>query len=200
VGEEIVVALAPAGANLRPLVLAQVRRPGLRQALEAKLPAGDHQVRIVDERALAAGAPAGRSDLLVLVTDALVAVAPDREALRAAVGPASGFVATPFGRRVADCYRDGVGVLFAADPRGRSVLLLPARRPGEHGPPAHRVDGTGARGSRPRRRSSANEHGEDGPADHACHRAAHRTHTPLAFLCHRRVRFLGDAGKPTAAG
>jgi hypothetical protein len=115
VGEEVVVALAPAARDLRPVILAQVKRPGLRQALEAKLPSGD-DVRILDERALAVEPADRRTDvLLVVVTDHLVAASPDREALKAALASASGFAATPFGQRVADCYRDGVGVLFAAD-------------------------------------------------------------------------------------
>ncbi len=115
VGDEIVVALAPSGPGLRPLILAQVKRPGLRQALEASLNGAGDQVRVLDQRALAADLPGRPADLLVLVTDDLVAAAPDRAGLQAALGPASGFAATPFGQRVADCYRDGVGVLFAAD-------------------------------------------------------------------------------------
>lgn len=114
-GDEIVVALAPVGEGLRPLILAQVTRPGLRQALEAKLPAAGDKLRVLDERALAAEVPGRPADALVLITDTLVAAAPDREGLRAALAPASGFAATPFGQRISGCYRDGVGALFAVD-------------------------------------------------------------------------------------
>jgi hypothetical protein len=121
IGDEVVVALAPAGEkgdDLRPLIVAQVRRPGLRQVLEGKLAAAGaaEGVRIVDERGLAAETPGVlRDGALVLVTDTLVAVGPDAGALRAALARGSRFAATTFGRRVADAYRDGVGVLFAAD-------------------------------------------------------------------------------------
>jgi hypothetical protein len=114
-GNEIVLALSEHDRQLRPLFLAEVKRPGLREALPAelaKLGLGQ-QVRVVSTLDGVAPAPGP----LVLVTDTLIAVGTDLEALRAAVAaPAGGaFTGTAFGRRLADCYRDGVGVLLAAD-------------------------------------------------------------------------------------
>jgi hypothetical protein len=160
-GDEIVVGLVPTAdkREVRPLVIAEVKRPGLRAFLQgeiAKLPgAGD--ILLLDEAALQADPPAGapvapapaaaidghgpagpgkRPELVVLATDTQLALAADRAdllTLRSGAA-AGGFAQTPFGARVADRYRDGAGLLIAADleaiagqmvrPGGDAVALL----------------------------------------------------------------------------
>jgi hypothetical protein len=133
-GDEVVLGLAPSadGRDVRPLVLAEVKRPGLRALLERELPAlgAGADIQLVDRADIVAGQPvlAGqpgpgdqadrRPKLVILVDEHLVALAADRGALSRLVsgdGKTGGLAATPFGQRLADCYRDGAGLLFAAD-------------------------------------------------------------------------------------
>jgi hypothetical protein len=101
-GDEVVLVVLDDGRGLRrpvPLVLAEVRRPGLQEFLDRELP--------------------NDSGLVVMVRPDLVAVSPEREALRVlAARLASGgssLAGTPFGARIAEAYRNGAGLLFAAD-------------------------------------------------------------------------------------
>jgi hypothetical protein len=125
-GDEIVLAAVDTGGPRRivPVVLAEVRKPGLREFLEgelARLPLeGDrHPVTIVDEGEVPApGAREG--DIFILLRPGLMAVSvsgADLPRLAALLDgqAAPGLDRTPFGARIAEAYGDGVGLLFAAD-------------------------------------------------------------------------------------
>jgi ferric-dicitrate binding protein FerR (iron transport regulator) len=103
-GEEVVLAamLDPRGAPA-PVLLAEVRRPGLQEVLD---------------REMAELPREARSHVHVLLRSDLVALSGKAEPLRALSGPDGGLAATPFGQRVAECYRGGAGMLFAADLEG----------------------------------------------------------------------------------
>jgi len=132
-GDEIVLAMTPGqdGRNALPVVMAEVKRPGLRALLERELAAvgaGD-QIQLLDRAGLSAGVvPAKQPEAVLLVEDALVVLAPTAGHLQAvlsagatgataggATGTAGGLAGTPFGQRLAAHYRDGAGLLFAAD-------------------------------------------------------------------------------------
>ena len=126
-GDEIVLAAVDTGGPRRivPLVLAEVRKPGLREFLEgelARLPLeGDrHPVTIVDEGEVP-GPGAREGGVFILLRPGLMAVSVDgadlpRLAARLdAAQAAPGLDRTPFGARIAEAYGDGVGLLFAAD-------------------------------------------------------------------------------------
>lgn len=107
-----------------PILLAEVRREGLREFLEGQLremtarEKDAPRVRILD-----GSAPAGLAkdtDVVVLLRDGLIAVSPgDGRSLRALEASLSGggprLAATPFGARIAEAYDGGAGLLFAAD-------------------------------------------------------------------------------------
>ena len=126
-GDEIVLAAVDTGGPHRivPLVLAEVRKPGLREFLEeelARLPLeGDrHPVTIVDEGEVPApGAHEGgifillRPELMVVSVDG--ADLPRLAARLDGTQAAPGLDHTPFGARIAEAYTDGAGLLFAAD-------------------------------------------------------------------------------------
>ena len=125
-GDEVVVAAVSdrGRRGVLPLVVAEVRRPGLREFLESELArigagAGDRSaVRIVDGTA-ARPSTAGAADVFVLLRPDLILVSPDGGALQAFSnrldGAPGGLDRTPFGARLAQAYGDGVGLLFAAD-------------------------------------------------------------------------------------
>ena len=99
-GDEVVLAVVDdrAGRRVVPLVLAEVRRPGLRELLETTL-AGSH--------------------VFVLFPSDVMVMGVDEPALRALsariVAGAGGLDGTAFGERIAQAYGDGAGLLFAAD-------------------------------------------------------------------------------------
>jgi ferric-dicitrate binding protein FerR (iron transport regulator) len=100
-GDEVAFAAVAGGGRPHPLVLAEVRRPGLDEFLARE---------------------AGEARRHVLLRPDLVALS-DEPAILRALDAGGGFDQTPFGRRIADTYRDGVALLFAADlerigPRG----------------------------------------------------------------------------------
>ncbi len=122
-GEEVAFAAVAEGGGARgprPFLLAELRRSGLREFIESELPAkpGDGPpIRVLDETTLASDATI-KAGVYVLLRPDLAVVSADPGALRlfagqlAAVG---GVERTAFGQRIADAYRDGVGLLFAAD-------------------------------------------------------------------------------------
>ena len=118
-GDEIVLGLSPSqgGRDLRPVVLAEVKRPGLRALLEKELTAlgaGD-QIQLLDRAGLSGGAPPPkRPEMVLLVDDSLVALAREPVDLTRVLS-GGGLAGTTFGKRLADCYRDGAGLVFAAD-------------------------------------------------------------------------------------
>jgi hypothetical protein len=137
-GDEIVLAAVDTGGprHIVPLVLAEVRKPGLREFLEgelARLPLEGHRhpVTIVDEGEVPA--PAAREgDIFILLRPGLMAVSvsgADLPRLAALLDgqAASGLDRTPFGARIAEAYGDGVGLLFAADLQRISARMAAAQ-------------------------------------------------------------------------
>jgi hypothetical protein len=103
-GDEVVLALAR--DTHRPLLVAETRRPGLREYLEAR------GVPVVDR-------PAG-GGLMVMVYGSVVAVGLDRESLagvaeNADAGGHGRFLETPFWQYISRGYQSGAGWIFAAD-------------------------------------------------------------------------------------
>jgi len=123
-GDEVVLALASGTRHGGlPVVLAEVRHHGLREALEQEIAAHETEagrrpvVRIVgDGDGLDLTA---KADLFVLLRRNVVAVTPSREILLAVAGrlesAGPGLTGTPFGARIAQAYAHGAGILFAAD-------------------------------------------------------------------------------------
>ncbi len=117
-GDEIVLAV-PSGPNFSPLVIAEARRPELRAFLEKQFAQiqGSDAPTLVDNPRSASAASHG---LLVMVHGNVVVLAmrPDGLAGIAALADAGGnggFLATPFGSRIAQTYQSGAGWLFAID-------------------------------------------------------------------------------------
>lgn len=120
-GDEVVLAVVDdrAGRRVVPLVLAEVRRPGLRELLERELAFGAGKgpaIRIVGE---ATASTAADADVFVLLRPDLVVMAVDEPALLAFSARldagAGGLDRTPFGERIAQAYGEGAGLIFAAD-------------------------------------------------------------------------------------
>ncbi len=131
-GDEVVFAAEDGGraGGVVPLLVAEVRKPGLREHLEELLRAdgasGRDAVVILDEAAPAASS-ARKDALFVLLRPGLVAVALDAPTLWALAARresgSDGLDGTPFGRRILDSYTDGVGLLFAADLERMSATI-----------------------------------------------------------------------------
>jgi len=123
-GDEVAFAAlveSGAGRSPRPFLLAELRRPGLREFIESELrakPEGDGPpVHIFDETTIGSDATR-KAGVYVLLRPDLIVVSPDPAALRllaSRLAAAGALERTAFGRRIADAYRDGVGLLFAAD-------------------------------------------------------------------------------------
>lgn len=120
-GDEVAFAAVADGRRARPFLLAEVRRLGLREFIEAETASTDPSsdrgpvVQILDDSAGSAGP---RAHIFVLLLGDLIAVSPDAASLRLLaqeIQAGGGLERTPFGQRIADAYRDGVGLLFAAD-------------------------------------------------------------------------------------
>ena len=126
-GEEIVVS---GGADHREpslLMIAEVRKPGLKKFLQQTLKdlGGDQKsrVRILDAQELAAaGRGRERDEPVVLVRSDFVVVAPSLAAMRDFNArldrSAHTFVSTPFGQRMAQAYEGGTTILAGADLHG----------------------------------------------------------------------------------
>jgi hypothetical protein len=124
-GDEVVLV----GVNLREepgmVVLAELRRSGIREFLETEFPATGGKpapVRTVDEHELLMATPAMvKGQVVALVRDDVVAFSNSLDALRTVdaqlnAGP-SGFVGTDFGKRIAEAYGRGAGFMIAANIR-----------------------------------------------------------------------------------
>ncbi len=117
-GDEIVLAV-PAGPNPSPLLIAEARRPELRQYLEKQFAQiqGADAPKLLDEPLTSIASSHGP---LVMVHGNVVAVAmrPDyltRVASLADAGANGGFLSTPFGKRIAQSYQSGAGWLLAVN-------------------------------------------------------------------------------------
>jgi len=122
-GDEVVVTARLGGGNDvgEPLVLAELRdAAGLRQFVETKL--AEHEgaisapVVFVDE---SGAASSSEGELFVFLGGDTLIAAADLASLRNALGAISGtdtgFRQTDFGQRIAAAYREGAGVIIAAD-------------------------------------------------------------------------------------
>jgi len=126
-GEEIVVSGASDGKEPSFVIVAEVRKPGPKKYLQQMFHdlAGNAkpQSRVFDPQELAAAVDKGASqEAVILVRPDFVVAAKNLAALRSFSAridqPGREFVATPFGKRVAREYQDGVTVLGAADLQG----------------------------------------------------------------------------------
>jgi type II secretory pathway pseudopilin PulG len=123
-GDEIVFSGSTDGNDRNVLIVAEVRKPGLKNFLQQALAqiAGKSQshVRILDLQELASAQDTKSSDeLIVLVRPDYVVVSLNLATLRAfntrLAGTNREFPSTPFGRRVLQEYQGGLTVLAAAD-------------------------------------------------------------------------------------
>jgi type IV pilus assembly protein PilA len=137
-GDELVVSAAPGAAGPpNILVLAEVRKPGLKVFLEqmmAQLPStAKPPLRVLDQRSLTAAKEDPSLNFTILVRADFVIGASDLSALRAFNAHLDhadqAFATTPFGQRLADAYRAGITVLAAADlQKIVSQIPLPAEQ------------------------------------------------------------------------
>lgn len=123
-GEEIVISGAMEGKEPKLLMIAEVRKPGLKKFLQqmieeygGKSKAG---VRVLDAQELASEKQVrGADELLLLVRADYVVGAEDVATLRSFNARLEkggrGFATTPFGQRVVQAYQGGVTILAAAD-------------------------------------------------------------------------------------
>ncbi len=123
-GDEIVVSGAMEGSHSHLLVVAEVRKPGLKNALLQILDAlgnkSTGRVLVMDPQELAAGhAHSAGQELLVLVRPDFVLASFDLETLRSFSAQLDRgtreFGSTAFGQRITLAYKNGVTVLEAAD-------------------------------------------------------------------------------------
>jgi hypothetical protein len=126
-GDEIVFSMEMSRRHESPLIVAEVRRPGLKEFIQNQLAEKSDDprhgtLRALDEQELASASDSKQEphDLVVLVRPDLVAAAFSVAALQSfdaqlKRGSAGGFAATPFGQRVAEAYQSGAGILFGAD-------------------------------------------------------------------------------------
>jgi type II secretory pathway pseudopilin PulG len=123
-GEEIVVSGAMEGKEPKLLMIAEVRKPGLKKFLQQMIDelGGNAKagMRILEPQELASvKETSGKDELLLLVRADYVVGAEDVATLRRfnerLERGGRGFAATPFGQRVVQAYQGGVTILAAAD-------------------------------------------------------------------------------------
>jgi hypothetical protein len=129
-GDEVVVSGETGGiyekgaASRELLIVAEVRKPGLKNVLEQILKEGagksQSPVRILDLQELAqAKSSSGALQLVVLVRPDFVIAAQNLEAVRGfnafLDAKTTDFASTPFGRRLTQAYQGGTSTLMAAD-------------------------------------------------------------------------------------
>jgi type IV pilus assembly protein PilA len=122
-GDEVVISGATGGSGPKVLVVAQIRKPGLKGVLEQMLralpPSTNADVRIVDPQELANLTTVPKNGFVVLVRPELVVGSSDLATLRSFnEGLEAGernFASSPFGQRVAEEYRGGATMVGAAD-------------------------------------------------------------------------------------
>ncbi len=122
-GDEIVVSGATKGRDPSLLIVAEIRKPGLKKLLEQTLnelaDKSKPAVRVLDPQELATAEDRPAREPVVLVRPDFVVVALDLAALRSFSARldrgSREFVSTPFGQRVVQAYEGGVTILAAAD-------------------------------------------------------------------------------------
>ena len=136
-GQEIVVSGVSDGRELSFVFVAEVHKPGLKKYLQQMLQdlAGNAKppFRVFDPQELATAVDKGPSqDAVILVRPDFVVAAKNVAVLRSFSArldqPGREFPATPFGKRVAQEYRDGVTVVAAADLQGLINQAPPATK------------------------------------------------------------------------
>jgi type IV pilus assembly protein PilA len=136
-GEEIVVSGATDGKEPSFVIVAQVRKPGLKKYLQQMFQDltgnAKPQIHVFDPQELAAAVDNGASQTaVILVRPDFVVAAKNLTALRTFSArldqPGREFAATPFGKRVAREYQDGVTVLGAADLQGFINQVTPDKK------------------------------------------------------------------------
>jgi type IV pilus assembly protein PilA len=124
-GDELVVSGAIDGArDPKLLIVAEVRKPGLKDFLERSVrtldPKSEQEISILDARELAAAqSKTIAPKFFILVRSDLVIASPDLPTLKAFNAQLNRktreFAATPFAQRMAQAYHDGVTTLGGAD-------------------------------------------------------------------------------------
>jgi hypothetical protein len=124
-GDEValVVLSGQQAGESRAVIMAEVRRDGVKQMLETQFAAlsaqpGSEGLRVIEPQHLMSVAGSKRS-LIALVRPDFVLFSPDANALQVMNAQlsagAGGFTGTDFGRRVAAAYSDGAGMMIAAN-------------------------------------------------------------------------------------
>ncbi|MDQ6759409.1 MAG: FecR family protein [Acidobacteriota bacterium] len=132
-GDEIVLAISgdPDGTNTSPVLLAEVKRPGLREYLESSLNqsgAGRNAVRFLDNAVSARTAASARSaaasndsrQTLAFVNNSILAISPDAAQLQTVAeqfqeNSAADFTGDVFHNRIQQAYQSGATWLFCAN-------------------------------------------------------------------------------------
>ena len=121
-GEEIVISSSMESRDFKPLLVAEIRKPGLKQFLEAEAKKlnGKPPVRILDVPGLAAAVDRYfAEEMLILVRPDYLVASTDLAVLRKFNARldrgTKEFTSTPFGRRIAQSYDSGLTTIFAAD-------------------------------------------------------------------------------------
>jgi ferric-dicitrate binding protein FerR (iron transport regulator) len=126
-GDEIVIAASAnpkgSGEPEEPVLLAEVKDSAFRGFLEGqlnKLNSEKKHARIVDDPMnIASDGPDGMDEFFIWVTGDLVAVSPRQDSLKSLAARlrqgTKPFATTPFYKQIANLYRDGAGLVIAAD-------------------------------------------------------------------------------------
>ena len=121
-GEEVVVALPP--DMHAPLILAEIKRPGLRAYLEQRISefsaGGGFKATVIDDPFSPVLPPPGKDRALVLVKNNFLVVTSDTTQLQRAAtliqrSASSNFVSTPFFAAIQRAYQSGAGWLLCLD-------------------------------------------------------------------------------------
>jgi len=118
-GDEIVFAASLGGVRHGgPLVIAQVRKAGLKEFIAQEYP-NQARLRVVDDQELKELSAQPDKELVILVRPDFVVASGDVATLQsfeAALDAGNGgFAGSPFGQRMAAAYQSGVGILFGAN-------------------------------------------------------------------------------------
>ena len=120
-GNEIVFSIAEENESYRPLIVAQVQKPGLKEFIQQLMKSKvDHGLQVLDEQELAqTGGQPNAHGMFIVVRPDLVIASPDINLLRAFDAQlqqgGGGFAATPFGQRLTQAYNGGTELLFGAN-------------------------------------------------------------------------------------
>ncbi|HEX7287756.1 MAG TPA: hypothetical protein VF532_16325 [Candidatus Angelobacter sp.] len=122
-GDEIVVASPMSDKENRALILSEIKKPGLQQALQQFITdlggKGEAGLRIFTPEQLAGAKEQHKEEPVALVRPDLLAIAFDLSVLRGLnerLNQGGGkFASAPFGRRLAQSYQGGTKVLMGAD-------------------------------------------------------------------------------------